>query len=79
MTLPSFIITLSPIMAFDMTQFEPIFTLSPIRTFFFNVVFNPTLKFFPIFTEVSTKVLFTNNFLYLTLGLNLKLSPSASG
>jgi len=69
MTVPSLIITPSSIIEFEITQLEPIFTFFPIDTFFLIVVFSPTLKFFPIFTELSIKVLFFKNFLYFIFGL----------
>ena len=58
MTDPSFTITLSLMIEFEIIQFDPIVTLFPITTLPFIRELKPILNFFPISTPLFIKVFF---------------------
>ena len=57
---PSCITTLSPIIAFLITTFEPITQFLPILTLCSIIVFEPINEFLPIFTFLPIKTLLPN-------------------
>ena len=68
---PSFITTLSSMIAFEITQLEPTLTLLPIITFFFKEKLIPISNFLPILTLLSINVFLLKNFLYFLFKLKL--------